>query len=826
MKCFLSHSSKDKIWFVRQVYERLPQEQAIIDEVNFVPGAYTRDEITRFASISEVFVYFISEKSLEAGWVQDEVKLAEDLCKSGKIKLFIPVVIDKNIIYSDSRFSPWLQANFNLKYMGSPKYVAKRIQDELFYTKLELLPTLKEEYTLCLGRFKETTQFIHRYEDFQREKLKIVVASGIPQIGRRTFLRNLLLASQIKSSNFRPYEITMDERGSIEDFIAKLEPISDAVSTNDLKNMLAKGMSAKKKLLLKILNEIAARDEILLINDTNCLINYTNNIPSWFSEVVEDKDFPKKLLFLISSKRNLSYPKDYILCIALAEISQLDASSIFSRLLFIRKKNLSEKAMKFWTGLLIGHPGQIKFTVNFLEKTNYNHEIAKNNSHEVRDYLDNQATILLHDLVEDEPTANILRFFATAEFASIELFHSIFPSQESEELLKKLINICVLEFVGDNRDFIRLNGTFQDYVLRNTNNFSAETIARIKDLTSSCVQSDDFFGEDLSKSLFVATAALESDEHIDIEQLFPVHIIKAMVNIYNRGDNFSRVIRLANELLAYKQNIAENIVEDALYYKCMSLARLHDWTVLSLVEDLPEDKKIFVKGFYFRRVGRALEAIELFEKIKTKRLIGNRAKREIVHALQQLERYDEAIHLARENYTQNPNNYYHIQALFKCLIYSSSPDSCDSEMRCELAKLIKDLEKFKVSQATEMSMLAAAQFKAFIEKNYTVAYDLATDAIAQFPDSKYPILAFMDIALRDGNYLKAREGYSMIKNYLAKHKRVPDRVFARQQAYFLSGTGHKVEAIEILRDEINRLNEGGKEKLMDKIDFYDKYRLK
>ena len=117
MKCFLSHSSHDKNWFVNQVYERLPRDQAIIDENNFAHGAYTKDEITRYASISEVFVYFISEQSLEAGWVQDEVRFAEDLCREGKIKLFIPVIIDKNIHYSDTRLSHWLQANFNLKYI-------------------------------------------------------------------------------------------------------------------------------------------------------------------------------------------------------------------------------------------------------------------------------------------------------------------------------------------------------------------------------------------------------------------------------------------------------------------------------------------------------------------------------------------------------------------------------------------------------------------------------------------------------------------------------------------------------------------------------------
>ncbi len=825
MKCFLSHSSIDKKWFVEQVYDLLPREQTVIDAHNFAPSAYTKEEIVGYVSGCEIFVYFISEQSLESGWVQDEVKYAEEFLKSGMIKLFIPVIIDKSISFGDTRLSPWLQENYNLKYMGSPKQVAKRIKDELFYTTLQLLPTLKEEYDLCLGRFKETGEFIYRFEDFQKEKLKVVVASGLPQIGKRTFLRNLLHASQIKKPGFHPYEIIMDEGGSIEDLIAKLEPFSDSIIINDLKGMLSKTMEEKKELLIRAMNEISERDEIVLINDTNCLIDYTSNIPNWFSEVLEDKRFPQKLVLLISSNRSLFYPKEYIFCINLTELAQKDAVSIFSRLLTIRKKDLPENTMLFWTGLLVGHPGQIKFTINLLERYKYDQINAQKYSYEVVDYLNNQASIILQPLIEDANMSNILRFFATAEFASIELFHSIFPTDRFDCLLQKLLNLCVLEFVGDNRDFLRLNGVFRDYVLRNTNRFSGEIVDRIKTLTSKCIQAEEFLDDDLSASLFVAASNLESDGAIDLKHLFPVHIIKAMINIYNRRTNLSRVVYLADALLAYRHNIADNIAEDALYYKCLSLARLQDRHVLSLIRDLPDEKSIFVKGFYYRRVGRALDAIAQFDQIKNKKYIGHRAKRELVLALQQLERYDEAITLARENYNQNPNNYYHVQALFKCLIYGSSLDMGNPELQMELQKLIKELQMFKNQQAIEMSILASAQFCALIENNYTKAYDLATDAISQFPDSKYPLLVLMDISLHEGNYQKARMGYSMIESYLNDYK-VPARIFARQRAYYLSGIGHKAQALGVLQDELNRLDTSGKQKLLDKVDYYDIHRLK
>ena len=85
MNCFLSHSSKDKTWFVEQVYDRLPRETTFIDKVSFRASAYTKSEIENFLNISQVFVYFISNASLESGWVQDEVGSQKNCLR--KIKL-------------------------------------------------------------------------------------------------------------------------------------------------------------------------------------------------------------------------------------------------------------------------------------------------------------------------------------------------------------------------------------------------------------------------------------------------------------------------------------------------------------------------------------------------------------------------------------------------------------------------------------------------------------------------------------------------------------------------------------------------------------------
>ena len=823
MNCFLSHSSCDKTWFVEQVYDRLPKETTFIDKVNFRASAYTKSEIEAFLNISQVFVYFISNASLESGWVQDEVKIAEELFKENKIRLFIPIILDPSISYKDSRFSPWLKNNFNLKYLGGPKYVAKRIHDEICFLKLGLNPVLKEELSLCLGRNPENTMFVRRYEDFTKPELKMVVASGIPQIGRRTFLKNILVASQLKPASFATYEITMDARGSIEDFIAKLEPISDLISPDDLSNLLEQKIDAKQKLALKVIQELSDRGEIILIKDDNCIVDYSGRLISWFESIITDSTFPKRLVFLLAAKRNLFSCRDDILTISLAELKQPDSISIFSRLLSIRGKYLSKDAMKFWTDLLVGHPGQIKFTLNLLERNSYDERAAENESYLVSNYLENQAAISLQKYLNDIDYCNILRLFAIAEFVSFDLYNQIFKEEKNIDILKNLIELNVIEFVGENHDFMRLNGVFRDYILRNTNNFNDDIIRQIKYLTDDFVKGA-LHNDDISQSLFLATIALESSEPLSFKKLFPVHVIKAMINIYNRGDNYARVIDLADTLLGYRNNIADNTVQDALYYKCLALARLQDRAVLNEIQQLSKESGTFIKGFYYRRMGRSIDAINEFNKIKNERFIGHRARREIVSALFQLEQYDEALSLARENYKLNSENHYHVHALFKCLIYSSEIDNNDA-IKLEAKKLIEKLRQFSNEQAKEMAQITSAQYLAFVESNFTKAYDVTSDTISQYPDSKYPILAQMDIALRSCNYDMAKSTNEIITKYLESHKKVPARVFARAQAYYLAGTGHIEDAQQKLANEFDRLDEAAKEKLLQKLAYYDKYRL-
>ena len=123
IKCFLSHSSKDKDNYVRIVAEKLGAHNIIYDEYSFEEGMPTLDEIIKGLSQVQLFVIFLSDKSLNSSWVKKELSEARTRLNNKTIKRIYPIVIDRNINYSDPRIPKWMKDEYNLKLVTSPSFL-------------------------------------------------------------------------------------------------------------------------------------------------------------------------------------------------------------------------------------------------------------------------------------------------------------------------------------------------------------------------------------------------------------------------------------------------------------------------------------------------------------------------------------------------------------------------------------------------------------------------------------------------------------------------------------------------------------------------------
>ena len=79
IKCFLSHSSKDKERYIRVVAENLRTDATLFDEITFEKGMMNIEEIHHALNDTSLFVIFLSGHSLDSDWVKEELTYAKEL---------------------------------------------------------------------------------------------------------------------------------------------------------------------------------------------------------------------------------------------------------------------------------------------------------------------------------------------------------------------------------------------------------------------------------------------------------------------------------------------------------------------------------------------------------------------------------------------------------------------------------------------------------------------------------------------------------------------------------------------------------------------------
>jgi len=183
-----------------------------------------------------------------------------------------------------------------------------------------------------------------------------------------------------------------------------------------------------------------------------------------------------------------------------------------------------------------------------------------------------------------------------------------------------------------------------------------------------------------------------------------------------------------------------HIIQDIQYYLCLALARIREKRFLTEVQKVSGPDHNFLMGFYYRLRGRYDEAIERLSsslnQVKTAK-----ARREIVQVLINIEEFEQALELARENYYGSPQNAFHIQAYFTCLIGEKNSE----EDRIELRKLLDTLEKLDFGPAREMYLRLKAQYLAYVENDKEGALKVIDDAVRLYPENPYALITKFSI---------------------------------------------------------------------------------
>lgn len=814
IRAFLSHSSKDKDGYVRNVANWLGKDNIVYDELTFEEGERPLDEIIRGLDGSSIFVIFLSENALSSAWVQKEIVEAKSRFESSELKKIFPIIIDDNLTYEDKRIPDWLRDNYNLKPIKRAQVASKRIHNKLREISWSKHPQIKKRNTIFVGRNDHQETFEERIHDFDKEKPTTIIVSGFSGVGRRTFLHRALYKTKITECSNKPSSILLDRNVSIEDFILKINDLGLIDLGDQIISLSDKTMAEKANIVHMIMDAAYKAKELIYLVDDGCIVNHERSISDWFLEILNLYQAHGYPIFCIASKYNVNFKNrprnDLFYFVELTELNSNERKRLFVQLLELYEVSLEKRHFEDISEVLSGFPDQVMFAVDVLMSdpaTKVAHKIPS-----IAEYNTEKASILLNKYDNQEDVLDFIRLLANFEVISSDFIFSLVPEQQYFPVLERLAAEHIVELIGLDGEIIRLNDIVRDYIRRNRIRLNNDFSGKIREQVESIVKSDDIFERDSSEYIFALKEALKADMPVDDRLLIPSHYLRCMKDLYYGKGSLDRIIELADIILQKENTLEHRVSQDIRYYLCLALAKKKDKRMLKEVQKIKGDEHVFLIGFYYRLCGRLKEALEQFELIVEAKYVGDRAKREIVQVYVQLEEYDLALGYAKINYEEHRGNQFHTQAYFNCLVNSKEAQENSSILR----ELIENLRDINSEQSTEMADIAGALYLAKIEGNKVSAIDKIQDCVNMRPDSHYPLLTLCDLAIKYRDLELLKEGVSTLRD-LKNKKHVSNRTFNRYQSYIHALEGDFQGAIRVIENDLERYPKESKDRIVRHI---------
>lgn len=810
---FLSHSSSDKERYVRIVAEKLGQQQAVYDEYSFEAGLKPLEEIIRGLNESQIFVVFLSVKALESRWVNQEILLAHEKLTANELQRIFPIIIDPALTYLDTRIPQWMRDDYNLKYVARPIVAARRIRQRLREIAWLHNPRLKEKNTIFVGRNALVEQIEQRVDDFDQEVPTCFIASGLPRIGRYALLRHALVKCNIVRDSYEFPSIVLRREDSFEDLLLKLYDLGFSASDYPA-NLMNCGIEERISIAVLIVQDIQAAHEIVLIHDEGCIINYTRELQSWFDEILRRVAVKQKPTFIVSA-RHRPRPealrlKNYLFTITVPELTIQERRGLFKRLTDFEGLALSRDDFAFFTGLFQGFPDQVRFACDMIRDLGIKE--ARKESHQLTEFNSDKAATILEKYSTQPNALDFLYLLSEFEFISLDFLFSIVPEADCMTLLSEFIAACICDYVGIEKEFVRLNDIIRDYVRRNRMEITGEYRKRLNEHLNDFLTSSNIEDRDISDLLYSIKEGIKAGKSVPDKYLIPSHFLSSIRELYQERGHLDRVIELADMLLAKESLLDHTVAQDVRYYLCLSLARKRDARMLQEVQKIRGPEHNFLLGFYYRLQGRANDSIESLKKCLNFPIVASRAKRELAQVYLSIEEFDLASALAQSNYEENRRNPYHIQTYFNTVVNSREA----AEKRELLHQLIEELRSIGSDVAIQMADIAWAEFLAKCDNNYAAACDAADDAIKKYSDSHYPLLVKAFLAARNTDANRLRQACEQLEK-MAKERMISDTSLIRLRAYLIVLEGDLDKAIAYAESNLQRCPDYSRSSFLERL---------
>lgn len=746
-KAFLSHSSADKE-LVRGIAQQLGNSRCIFDEISFEPGRKTIQEIFRTLEDTDVFVFFISQKSLESPWVKKEVSRANVLLRKEEIDRIYPIIIDPSITYKTPGIPKWLANPYNLRYIGNPVLIKHEIEKALREVNIKKNLTLNGE-NIFIGRNEELSYFERDINNLDNWVPSCIIAhSFYDGMGRRSFLKHALQKTNLVRTPYSPLVINLDANESVESFICRLGMIDNNIHPEkyDFSMMdYFDKVNIGKESLLSFVNN----GEIVFFVDPGAIVLPNGRITDWFDRIINSEEFDNNLTCcLLSTYRphniiNRRVANGRGLCYDITELSKDDTKSLFVQLL----KNCVEKRIEkedsiFFLEHLKGIPNQVKYAVGLISN---NLPYAKQHIQDIIQYSDSNNHLIVDQIQSNTPKwyFQLLLLLAKSDVLKYDLIYETFADHSQEEVDEAMVyfsNLSIISYLYGGYEYIHLSSSLSDYLNRNKYHLEDKYNTKLKTTIRRNLASglDKVLSQDYSQFLLTLQSMIEDHQRIPPKFFIPSFILKGIIREYDCG-HYDVVIEMCEDLLN-NRNSANDIIREVKYYLALSYARRRNTKFMDIIIDFvdtPSDYN-FLYGFYYRNQDNpnALQkAKQYFEAILSETPNNKRAKRELVNTLLAQEKYDEAIAYAEENYSSDISNIFHIHSYFQALIKQTYIS--DEHARI-IEQLMEVMRARKEKKAVDFFRCMEGEYAYYINGDYEEAINILNQAKRLNENSEYP----------------------------------------------------------------------------------------
>ena len=769
-KVFLSHSSADKT-FVEAIAEKFGKDVCVYDKMCFEAGMKNLDEIFKGLDHTGIFVLFISDASLQSEWVQREIAAAEERLNhdGSKLSQIFPIIIDSTICHDDARIPDFLKkgtTSYNLRPILRAPVAYRKIKAQLINRLLQGSLQFSSSYDFFYGRDKEIGSFKSRFDGF--DSLRVMVAAGIPGIGRCSYLIQALRNAEIIERYYEPVIISLGPMDAIEDLLAKLYEAGFGDYTFE-EVVAMPTIESKIDALTNAFQSIQNFREHIIIYDDGCLVNYSGELKYWFEKAVTAETVRPELTISLASQHSISYmyerKNSWIFSIELSTLPYPEWNGLLRTYSKKIGMELNQEEREYFKDVITGYPPQVIYCADLAKEMGI--EYVKKNTYQLVSNVTGNVTRILETAITGDdvgPGYGLLSFMSMYGLVPVSILHKIFESRPIyQELFHHFRSLTICRYIGSAREYAEVNPVIGDYIQR-SNYELPKDIQRIlsqelecfsEKLTSNPNIADE---EDFESLRFYLKEALKDGQDIPQKFLYSTIYLQSIFELYN-SQKYVQVIEIVSAL---KENGSFNRYDQDIQirlqgYYCRALARERDKTFYGEVEffkSCGDTRKQFVeyhflRGFMYRNCGNFPKAKEQYLSVLRQSPNHRSAKRELVAVYTGLEDYESAYEYAKENYEKESENVYYIQSYFEVMIHM--PDAIMREHIAQIEEMIETIGRINTNKPTDFYYQINALYSAYIEQDEERTLGLLAEGIRKFPYSLYIVRTWFDCCDFFGN---------------------------------------------------------------------------